>query len=67
MPESPDDNIDWELTTFEGNRRRQHLEFLALPFREKVRRLEDFAKIEALFAKRRNDAREERLESRGNA
>lgn len=52
MAETPDEKIDWELTTFEGNRRRQHLEFLALSFREKLQRLEDFAEIEALFASR---------------
>jgi len=32
--------IDWSLTSFDGNRRRQHLEFRALPFREKLRRIE---------------------------
>jgi len=33
------DEIDWSVTTFAGNRRRQHEEFLALSFREKVVRL----------------------------
>jgi len=52
-----EDKIDWELTTWEGNRRRQHLEFLALSFREKLQRLEDFAEIEEFFRrKKRNPA-----------
>jgi len=52
-PEPNDDSIDWELTTFEGNRQSQHQEFFALGFREKLQRLEEFAEIEALFASRR--------------
>jgi hypothetical protein len=38
------DPIDWSLTTWEGNRLRQHREFLALPFREKMRWLEELAR-----------------------
>ena len=53
MPEPSDDTIDWELTTWEGNRLRQLREFAALTFREKLQCLEDFAEIEALFAARR--------------
>lgn len=47
------DDIDWSLTTFEGNRRRQHQEFRALTFREKLAALEDMAEIVALFAGRK--------------
>jgi hypothetical protein len=46
------DPIDWSLTTFEGNRRRQHQEFLALPFSEKLDRIEEMADIAAEFAAR---------------
>lgn len=53
MSEPIEDKIDWELTTFEGNRRRQMQEFAALSFREKLQQLEDFAEIEAHFASRR--------------
>ena len=49
MPEQP----DWRATSWEGNRLRQHREFLALPFREKLRRLEQTAEVAALFAARR--------------
>lgn len=35
------DDIDWSLTTFEGNRLRQHREFLALSFREKMQWIEN--------------------------
>ena len=49
MPELP----DWSTTSWEGNRLRQHREFLALPFREKLRRLEQMAEVAALLAARR--------------
>ena len=48
MPELP----DWSTTSWEGNRLRQHREFLALPFREKLRRLEQMAEVAALLAAR---------------
>jgi hypothetical protein len=35
-----EDAIDWSVTTWEGNRLRQHREFKALPFLEKLLRLE---------------------------
>jgi hypothetical protein len=41
------DEIDWSLTTWEGNRRRQHREFLALSFREKLQALENMAELSA--------------------
>lgn len=40
-----DKAIDWTLTTFEGSRRRQHQEFLALSFREKLQAMEDMAEV----------------------
>ena len=52
MSGSSEERIDWELTTFEGNRRTQHLEFFALSFQEKLERLENFAEIEELFSRR---------------
>jgi hypothetical protein len=36
MPEE----VDWSQASFEGNRLRQHREFLALPLREKLKILE---------------------------
>jgi hypothetical protein len=45
--------IDWSVTTWEGNRRRQHREFRALPFREKMEIIERMGEVEALFAARR--------------
>ena len=47
------DDIDWTLTTWEGNRRRQHAEFRALPFREKLIILEQMAEVTAFFAQQR--------------
>jgi hypothetical protein len=44
MEDPMTDPIDWSLTTWEGNRLRQHREFLALPFLEKMRWLEDLAR-----------------------
>ena len=40
-----DDDIDWSSTTWEGNRLRQHREFYALPFREKMLRIEQLGEM----------------------
>ena len=47
------DDIDWRLTTHTGNRRRQHEEFRALPFREKLAVIEQLGIIAEYFASRR--------------
>ena len=65
------DEIDWQLTTWEGNRRRQHEEFRRLSFREKLLVIEQLGEVSALFAaKRQERIRREtlsgrRFESRG--
>lgn len=41
--------IDWSLTTWEGNRRRQHLEFRRLSFREKMKVIEELCETSAAF------------------
>lgn len=46
---------DWRATSWEGNRLRQNREFLALPFREKLRRLEELAEVGEFFANRRRE------------
>jgi hypothetical protein len=45
--------IDWSMTTWEGNRLRQHREFRALSFREKMEAIERLGEVEAFFAERR--------------
>ena len=40
----------WLETTWEGLRHRQHRDYAALPFREKIRRLEEMAEVAAFFA-----------------
>lgn len=52
MAEDTSPRIDWSATTYEGNRLRQHEEFLALPFREKIRAIEGLGKVAAWFASR---------------
>ena len=47
------DGIDWSVTTFEGNRRRQHEEFHARPFREKLAALEEMEVVSNHFSPRR--------------
>lgn len=47
------DDIDWTLTTWEGNRRRQHAEFRALPFREKLVILEQMSEVTAALIGKR--------------
>lgn len=44
---------DWSLATWEGSRRRQHQEFLALPFAEKLAVIEQLAEMARFFAERR--------------
>lgn len=50
MPE----RIDWSVTTYDGNRRRQHQEFRALPFRKKLALIEQQGEVGAYFAARRS-------------
>jgi hypothetical protein len=47
-----DGSIDWSLTTWEGNRRRQRDEFRRLSFREKIERIEQMEDVAALFNRR---------------
>ncbi len=44
---------DWESATWEGNRRRQHRDFLALPFRRKMEVIEELGEVVRFFAARR--------------
>lgn len=46
------DEAAWRHATWDGSRRRQLLEFLALPFREKLRILEEKAEVAVLFEAR---------------
>jgi hypothetical protein len=46
------DEIDWTLTTWEGNRRRQHEDFLALSFREKVALIEQLGEVSEFFRRK---------------
>lgn len=45
MPE----HIDWSLTTFEGNRLRQHQEFMRLSFREKLFAIQRLGEVAQMF------------------
>lgn len=47
------DEIDWNSTAWRENRRRQHLEFYALTFREKMKAIEAMAEVGAFFSERR--------------
>ena len=46
---------DWHLTTWEGNRRRQHEEFRRLSFREKLAVIEQLGEVSAFFAAKRRE------------
>ena len=48
----PDDSV-WRLGTWEGNRRRQHEEFRALPLRDKIAIIEQLGEVAEVFAARR--------------
>jgi hypothetical protein len=41
MTEASDAEIDWQLTTWKGSRKRQHQEFHALPFSRKLEIIEE--------------------------
>lgn len=43
------DSVDWSVTTFEGNRLRQHQEFMRLTFREKLLVIERLCELTPLF------------------
>ncbi|GEM_PF-2975340 len=43
----------WVEVSFDGNRRREHERFLALPLAEKIKRLEQAQEVSAHFAKSR--------------
>lgn len=45
-----DEEIDWSLTTWKGNRRQQHRDFVALPFREKLWIIEHLGEVATAFA-----------------
>lgn len=51
------DEIDWSVTTFEGNRLRQHEEFQALPLREKLKRIEQTEVVAKHFSAFRDVSR----------
>jgi hypothetical protein len=55
---------DWTVATSEGSRRRQHQEFLALPFVRKLEVIEDLAEMARFFAERR-EARMKRRRGAG--
>lgn len=46
------EEIDWTLATWEGSRRQQHREFLALSLREKIQVLEDLGEVARVLAPR---------------
>jgi hypothetical protein len=48
MPDQP----DWTLATWAGNRLSQHREFQALPFRDKLRVVENLGEVTEFFARR---------------
>ena len=47
------DEIDWTLTTWEGNRRRQHEEFRALTLREKLAVVEQMGEVAEFLGRQR--------------
>jgi hypothetical protein len=61
------DEIDWSLTTWEGNRRRQHEEFLRLSFRQKVAVIEQLNEVAAAFAALRQKRLEQERGGTGKA
>jgi hypothetical protein len=53
------EKTDWSLGTYEGNRQRQHEEFRALAFRQKLCVIEELGRVARYFAGRRGAKRRE--------
>lgn len=49
MTGNDDNKIDWSLTTWKGNRLRQHREFQSLPFRRKLEVIEELGDLAQRF------------------
>lgn len=47
------DPIDWGVASWDGHRRRQHQDFQALSFRDKLVIIEQSGEVAAFFAERR--------------
>ena len=47
------DEIDWTLTTWKGNRRRQHAECRALPLRETLAVIEQMGEVMEFLERQR--------------
>lgn len=47
------DSVDWGVAGWEGHRRRQHQEFRALTFREKLEIIDQLGEVSAFFTERR--------------
>jgi hypothetical protein len=47
------DPIDWGVASWDGHRRRQHQDFQALSFRDKLVVIEQLGEVAAFFAERR--------------
>jgi hypothetical protein len=58
MDKQTDSSVDWSLVTHEGVRLHQHRQFLALPFIEKLKRLEEMCEVAAWFEARRREREE---------
>jgi hypothetical protein len=52
---TPDKNIDWSLTTFEGARREQMRRWAALPLERMVAALEEMDQLATWAGARRED------------
>lgn len=63
------DESDWSVTTWEGNRRQQHRDHLALSFREKLVRLEQMEQFASVLAPQAREPRRalDRTEEKGLA
>lgn len=62
VPQNPaaelmSDEIDWNRATFEGNRPRQMQEFAALPFRERLERVEQLNALVEWFRRKDREKR----------
>jgi hypothetical protein len=65
MDEQRVSTVDWSLVTHDGLRLHRHRQFLALPFMEKLKRLEEMCEVARWFETRRRER--EKLAGQGKA
>ena len=66
MDKRSGNTVHWSLITHEGVRLHQHRQFLALPFIEKLKRLDEMCEVSAWFEARQRERENQASRGRTN-